>query len=1095
MAPSSKTDHNNSTDNLSEPIEMNRISPAEEDFQDVELEDQNGTVLIDGGNDGTEPPVEEPTKEDEHEVVYNSEKPVGFCWIGSKIFFHTIFLLEKNLKLYLKSWISTLVQLAAPFIIVFLLWFLSVIVGSIRPESYVQTQEIPVPVDALTKCTRGVEMPLCYTLAYSVNNNTFAQKVMDNIISDYSLASSDYRAFDSETELLDFIRKNPNVTQTAISFQNDTSGLNNVFLAPNTAGVQNATFEQVTDSATRYTIWYNGTRSNILSGTRGASSTNPAVGIFVVHFKQIIDNAILFLFTGEKQLIRTNMEGYPRRPAASDGQGSIISQTGPQFFSLAASIPLVISMQMLATEKESMLRFGMVMMGLSSVSYWLSWLITFAFMAVLTTLSTIISGYIFQIHFFLRSNFLSLFFLFYIFSISLIAVAVLLSTFTNRGRSALILGFLVLSVSFILNQFLASQEFVIILFSPVCSDIGDSRQFCVQSWVRTIRVLLYFYPPFNFAKMFVDIQQATSSVYDPLVESFVAPDSGYSVADMFNSISITNTFNIDNLPPSFHSLLLLIMNIAIFLIIGLYLDAILDNNTGVQHKPWFLLKPSFWGITIFSGKKRVTAESNSKSEEELAEMDEDVRKQYDMVRNPEEELVLRLLNVKKAFKTNFGLPLISSEVNAVNGVDFGVKPGNVCALLGHNGCGKSTTINSVVGLIRPSSGDIVFLDKSVKENISYIRQNLGICPQHDILFPTLSAWEHLKLYGSIKGMSRKQIKRESTERLKAVDLYSVRNKNASTFSGGMRRRLSVAISTIGSPDLLILDECTTGLDVDVRRRIWKLIHQMQSGNRVILMTTHSMEEAEALSNQIVIMQSGKVIATGNALQLKQKYGAGYNLSLICFESKLEDTIAMVARELPEATLTNANAGNLIFNVLPEHIVALGHFIKKLETITSSDSNKEKEEKKAAITSIVDGSASVSVSSTDPKAEAAAKSTGPHQEISKQAYAQYAGLLKDWGIAFTTLERVFLKLTDQKSQMGMDETNDETQKAISLFERLKQPQDGSPQVEPLHAFGDAENGSSSPTPAYKNQLEWRSAPAPESNEENDLISVSSASDKD
>lgn len=966
-------------------------------------------------------PVKNPNEDEEEKMEYNSEKPVGFLWFGSKVAWQTLYLLEKNFKLYLRGWISTLIQLLAPFVIMLVLFLLALLISSTRDGGYVETQEMSFNEDSFLKCNRKGPGN-CYALAYTTNGNSNASDVIQDLITQLSWdPAKDIISFPDDTSLQNYIISNMNSTQMAISFEDDLSGINVNFNAPNKEGT-NEMVSYTSNYAFRYTIYYNETSpvQSVLADTKA----------HVVELKQHIDNSILFLQTGKRNIIKIREEGMPLRPAATDSQALIFGRTGPQFFSLVACIPLVLSMQILATEKESMLRFGMKMMGLSDIAYWASWLITFIIMAIGTTLTTIISGYIFQIHFFLRSNPVSQFFIFFLYTLSLIGTSILLSTFTNSSRSALILGFLVLAITFILNQFLASSEFVVMLFAPKCGT-QDPGIMCVDAWVTWIKYILYFYPPFNFAKSFLDVQDYVKSVFDPSQEKFVAPSQTYTIASLFERLPRSlSAFYVGSLPPTFHALLLLIMNFVLYLCIGLYLDMILDNKTGVNHKPWFFLQPSFWGINLFKSKP-VSENVYPKTQEELEELDEEVRNMYHTIRDPKEEFSLRILNLKKTYKTNFGLPLISNNVFAVNGIDIGVRGGQVLGILGHNGSGKTTTINSVVGLISPSDGDIVFLGKSVRSNVSFIRQNLGICPQHDILFPTLTAWEHLRLYGSIKGMSWRQIRKETKERLKQVDLYQVRNKQSKTYSGGMKRRLSVAISTIGSPDLLILDECTSGLDVDVRRKIWKLIYSMQSGNRIILMTTHSMEEAEALSNLIVIMQGGKVIASGNSLQLKQKYGAGYNLTLIGKSGKEDEILNMVAKELPEATLSNANAGNLVFNVMPEHIIKLGHFVKILEDTSQEDLNKLKkanqpkiQESHPTIDSHINNSDSINSDNfNNDKIELASKTL------------KYSGLLKDWGISFTTLERVFLKLTDAHAQMGLSEESDEFQHVLKRYNAL------------------------------------------------------------
>lgn len=167
------------------------------------------------------------------------------------------------------------------------------------------------------------------------------------------------------------------------------------------------------------------------------------------------------------------------------------------------------------------------------------------------------------------------------------------------------------------------------------------------------------------------------------------------------------------------------------------------------------------------------------------------------------------------------------------------------ALLGQNGAGKSTTMNILSGLTPASSGDANIYGYSISSQIHIIRKFMGICPQHDILFVDLTAREHIELYAGIKGIPRKDLPRLIESRLKAVRLWKVADQRAGTYSGGMKRRLSVAISTIGDPKVVFMDEPTTGMDPVNRRHVWSFIEKFKKG-KVFVLTTHSMEEADVV---------------------------------------------------------------------------------------------------------------------------------------------------------------------------------------------------------------------------------------------------------
>merc|ERR1711916_266170 len=216
--------------------------------------------------------------------------------------------------------------------------------------------------------------------------------------------------------------------------------------------------------------------------------------------------------------------------------------------------------------------------------------------------------------------------------------------------------------------------------------------------------------------------------------------------------------------------------------------------------------------------------------------------------------------------------------------DLQVEKGTCMGLLGHNGAGKTTSLNMLIGLLAPTYGDITVNGISVRENLEAVRRQLGVCPQHDILWGELTPWQHLRLFARLRGLPKEYILGEIINRLKAVNLYDVRDRPVKTFSGGMKRRLTVAISLIGSPPVVLLDEPTTGLDPKSRTNVWELIQSMK-GHCVIILTTHSMAEADALSDRIAIMADGKLRCVGNSLELKAKYGAGYNLTMVSNEGR------------------------------------------------------------------------------------------------------------------------------------------------------------------------------------------------------------------
>ncbi len=198
-------------------------------------------------------------------------------------------------------------------------------------------------------------------------------------------------------------------------------------------------------------------------------------------------------------------------------------------------------------------------------------------------------------------------------------------------------------------------------------------------------------------------------------------------------------------------------------------------------------------------------------------------------------------------------------------------------LLGHNGAGKTTTINALVGNLRQSGGDAYVFGNSCDTSMRSINKIMGVCPQHDILWEQLTGKEHLELFAALRGMPVELIPEHVEERIKDVNLGAAQHVQSGSYSGGMRRRLSIAIALLGDPQIVYLDEPTTGMDPVTRRDVWDMIIRAKKG-RVIVLTTHSMEEADVLGDRVAIMSHGKIQALGTSLSLKKEYGSGYKMN-------------------------------------------------------------------------------------------------------------------------------------------------------------------------------------------------------------------------
>lgn len=206
---------------------------------------------------------------------------------------------------------------------------------------------------------------------------------------------------------------------------------------------------------------------------------------------------------------------------------------------------------------------------------------------------------------------------------------------------------------------------------------------------------------------------------------------------------------------------------------------------------------------------------------------------------------------------------------AVDSLSLTVEEGELFALLGVNGAGKTTTIKMLSGLCKPTSGDAVLLGDSIISNTQAVKQKINVSPQETAVAPNLSVRENLDLISRIYGGSRQAAATKTNEMLTTFGLMEIASDKAKTLSGGMQRRLSIAMALISNPQILFLDEPTLGLDVLARRELWSAIEKLK-GKMTIILTTHYMEEAEALSDRIGIMSNGRMNAVGTAAELMEK---------------------------------------------------------------------------------------------------------------------------------------------------------------------------------------------------------------------------------
>ncbi len=241
------------------------------------------------------------------------------------------------------------------------------------------------------------------------------------------------------------------------------------------------------------------------------------------------------------------------------------------------------------------------------------------------------------------------------------------------------------------------------------------------------------------------------------------------------------------------------------------------------------------------------------------------------------EIVIELQNIVKKY----------DDVAVVNDLSLEIKKGEIFGFLGPNGAGKSTSINMMVGLLKPTSGKILF---NGKDSTYLDETEIGICPQDVVLWNNLTCFENLYIIGKMYDIPKKLLKERIVKILEKLQLIDKKDELISSLSGGMKRRMNIAMATIHNPSIVVLDEPSEGLDPQSRRLLWDyILHQKELGNTVIL-TTHLMDEADMLSDRVAIIDHGQLLRLDTPKKLKQIIGDGDTLQIELNDSKDNDRI-------------------------------------------------------------------------------------------------------------------------------------------------------------------------------------------------------------
>ncbi len=858
--------------------------------------------------------------------------------------FHPFFTLQlrvmmkKNLTVMIRNKRATIVQLLVPFVLTLLLFAIKFGLEANQRNGILLKNDVNPSIQTIPRIFECVseKVPNCITYAFSPSTDPNVVSIVDRIKSNNGFTKS--RGFETDLAFNQFSMTAENSTQAAVHFNVlYKSGLPTTF----------ANIESIS-----YTI------QNNLTQTRWHNQPIHPMYQVTLPYIKATDRAILEL-TNEAQ--GTPYPGltydfdYAQMPHPKIKPQDVIGDFGPTFFFGALMFNIVMQLGGLVTERELHLRQSMHQMGLSVSAYWMSYFIVNFALNTLCGLLLIVSGLIFQFDFFLKTEFPVYFILFWLFGLSMVTFVFFVSNFVSKARTATILGFAMFLIGSLVQSFVSTIFkdsvnlgirilFIIqpwALFSQGMSYIGifaASQTLNGMKWSQIDRSALFM--PLSDIYLLLLLDTVIFGVLGIYIDHVLPDENGMSHSCCFWIYPGYWCPKADRIQgsipaPSGNKR---------------HMAASSQNPGGARlghdHEGEEQKHDSGNGNGNGNGNgggaagpgrshpgQRVgslgDAVNDAKAVEEQlamtkAGMDPDVIAEAHKVRETiDVDYPVRISQLGITFYARqcFCIRDPKRDFQAVREISLVLDNNSLFCLLGHNGAGKSTTINMLTGLLPPTSGDARVGGYSIRNSMHEIKKIMGICPQHDVLWSELTAAEHLQLFAAFKNVPEGQVEQEVVERLSDVDLLKYKGTLAGNFSGGMRRRLSVAIALIGNPSVVYLDEPTTGMDPISRRQVWDLIEKVKY-DRVTVLTTHSMEEADVLGDRIGIMKEGKFICLGTSIRLKNKFGTGYRVTTMVDASlpghvrkaQLKTITKFFKDNLPESSLDVIEPSSIRFKV-------------------------------------------------------------------------------------------------------------------------------------------------------------------------------------
>eukprot|EP01018_Ginkgo_biloba_P024057 Gb_37630 [translate_table: standard] len=576
-------------------------------------------------------------------------------------------------------------------------------------------------------------------------------------------------------------------------------------------------------------IWYNGTFKN-------ETGNGPFSLLRIPRSMNLVSQAFLRLLKGGN--VQMPLEYVKEMPKPETKlRLDFSSLLGPLFFMWVIQLLFPVILTSLVYEKQRNLRIMMKMHGLGDGPYWLITYGYFLVLSIVYMVCFVLFGTAIGLKFF-RLNDYSIQFVFYFIYINLqIALGFLAATMFSKVKTATVVGYQYVFGFGLLGSF---------LFEFFVEDKTFSR-----NWVLVMEILPGF------------------SLYRGLYEL-----ADYAFTGNYQGTVGMRWRNLNDHDNGMRNVLIIMfVEWLIILPVAYYLDQVVALGSGIKRHPLFFLDSirrkshqSFRRPSLQRQGSKLTVEM------ERADVAQERGVVEKLLKAPIQAHAIVCDGLKKVYPGQDG----NSDKYAVRGLSLAVPRGECFGMLGPNGAGKTTSINMMIGLSAPTSGTAYIQGLDIRTDMDRIYTSMGVCPQHDLIWETLTGREHLLFYGRLKNLKGAALQNAVEESLKSVDLFNggVGDKQSGKYSGGMKRRLSVAISLIGDPQVVYMDEPSTGLDPASRSNLWNVVKQAKQ-DRAIILTTHSMEEAEVLCDRLGIFVDGQLQCIGNSKELKARYGGSY----------------------------------------------------------------------------------------------------------------------------------------------------------------------------------------------------------------------------